>query len=236
MSKKNGIPHHIAIILDGNRRWARENKLEVLKGHRAGADNVESLLDQLNKRGIHTVTLWAFSTENWKRDSAQVNGLMALFEEFIERYHDRAMRDKIRVVHIGRKDRIPGSLAEKLTKIEVDTEEFTERIINMAIDYGGRDEVLRGFARAEEAGVEAKDLTEENFNQYLDTTDQPYPEPDVIVRTGGAMRMSGLMIWQGAYAEYFFTEKRLPELRPEDMDEIIDTYMNGRERRFGGGK
>lgn len=229
------IPNHIALILDGNRRWARKNGLEVLKGHRTGAEGVEALLDRLDEHGVKTVTLWVFSTENWKRDSFQVNGLMSLFEEFLDRYRERAMRDQIRVVHLGRKDRLPESLRDKLSTIEEETRHFDRRIINIALDYGGHDEILRAVKRIQDSGVAADSLTEEAFNNYLDTANQPHPYPDIIVRTGGDMRMSGFMPWQSAYSEYYFLNKYLPELKPDDIDTIIDSF-NGRERRFGGGK
>lgn len=231
----NSVPKHIALILDGNRRWARKQGLGVLNGHREAANRVESLLDRLDELGVQTVTLWGFSTENWKRDQMQVQGLMALFEEFIDKYKQKAIKNEIRVIHLGRKDRLPQSLIQKIESIEQETESFSRRVINMALDYGGRDEVLRAVRRIQEQGVLAADLTEENFNNYLDTATNPFPEPDMIVRSGGEMRMSGFMIWQGVYAEYYFIDKFFPELTPDDMDDIVAEYGR-RERRFGGGK
>ena len=231
----SSVPKHIALILDGNRRWARKQGLAALNGHREAANRVESLLDRLDELGVQTVTLWGFSTENWKRDQMQVQGLMSLFEEFIDKYKQKAIKNEIRVIHLGRKDRLPQSLIEKIDSIEQETQSFSRRVINMALDYGGRDEVLRAVRRIQDQGVSAEDLTEENFNQYLDTSSNPSPEPDMIVRSGGEMRMSGFMIWQGIYAEYYFIDKFFPELTPDDMDDIVAEYAR-RERRFGGGK
>lgn len=227
--------NHIALILDGNRRWARKQGLGVINGHKAAAGKVESLLDRLDELGVHTVTLWGFSTENWKRDQLQVQGLMMLFEEFIDTYKQKAIQKESRVIHLGRKDRLPTSLLSKIAAIEKETEHFTRRVINMALDYGGRDEILRAVKRLQEQGVSADTLTEENFNTYLDTSSEPFPEPDMIVRTGGEMRMSGFMAWQAVYAEYYFIDTFFPDLTPDDMDEIVAEYAR-RERRFGGGK
>lgn len=229
------VPKHVALILDGNRRWARKKGLQVILGHRKSAEHVESLLDRLLEHGVNTTTLWVFSTENWKRDKAQVDGIMKLAAEFIERYKERVMRDKVRVIHLGRKDRIPAGVKQKLEEIEHMTKEFTGKYLNIALDYGGRDEIIRGIQKVQKAGIDAHTLTEENFNDYLDTHDQEFPEPDLIVRSGGALRMSGFMAWQGVYAEYAFVDKYFPDITVEDIDQLIENYGD-RERRFGGGK
>ncbi len=227
--------NHIALILDGNRRWARQKGLGAINGHKAAAGRVESLLDRLDELGVHTVTLWGFSTENWSRDQIQVQGLMKLFEDFIDMYKQKAIQKESRVIHLGRKDRLPESLLRKIADIEKETQGFSRRVINMALDYGGRDEIIRAFGRMQEQGVSADTLTEENFNQYLDTSSEPFPEPDMIVRTGGEMRMSGFMAWQGVYAEYYFVDTFFLDLTPAHMDDIVAEYAR-RERRFGGGK
>lgn len=229
------IPNHVALILDGNRRWARSQGLHVLKGHRASAENMEALLERLRDRGVKTTTLWAFSTENWKRDEEQVGGIMKLALEFLLRYRERIMRDEIRLIHLGRKDRLPDDLRNALIDLERDTLHFTRSYLNIAIDYGGRDEILRALSKMKAEGVDLDGLTEENFNDYLDTHDQPYPEPDLIVRPGGAVRLSGFMAWQSVYAEFIFTDKLLPEITPDDIDMFLHEYAE-RERRFGGGK
>jgi undecaprenyl diphosphate synthase len=230
MNEKN--IHHVAMILDGNRRWAKENGLLPIQGHRKGAETVDTLMSHIYGKGVHTITFWVFSTENWQREPSQVKGLLSLFIEWAERYLERALRDKIRIVHIGRRDRIPEKLSTLIVKYEEETKHFQDRLLNIALDYGGRDEVLRAVRRIQEKSVHAEDLSEENFNTYLDTADQPYPDPDIIIRTGGEQRMSGFMIWQSAYAEYFFVQKNLPDMTTKDIDDILEEYKE-RQRRFG---
>jgi len=220
------------MILDGNRRWATSKGKNVLEGHKVGADTVRKLIRHLHKIGVHTVTIWVFSTENWNRDTIQVKGLMMLFEQIAEVYLKEAMEQKSRIVHLGRRDRIPQGLREKIEKYERLTEGYTEHTLNIALDYGGRDEVLRGVRRAIEQGIAPEDIATESFNDFLDTRNQLHPEPDIIIRTGGEHRMSGFLIWQGVYAEYFFPEKFLPEMTTDDLDAILVEY-NNRERRFG---
>lgn len=232
---ETGVPKHVALILDGNRRWARAQGLQVITGHRRSAENIEKLLSRLRDKGVKTTTLWVFSTENWKRDADQIQGIMQLAVEFLTRYRERVMHDQIRVIHLGRKDRIPAELREILTDLEADSRDFTQSYLNIALDYGGRDELLRAIERIQSAGVKSESLSEENLNAYLDTHDQPFPEPDLIVRSGGAHRMSGFMPWQSVYAEFAFTDKLFPDITEQDIDAFLDDYAQ-RERRFGGGK
>lgn len=226
------MPKHIAMILDGNRRWAKKYGKNVLEGHRAGAVNIRNIITYLHKKGVHTITIWIFSTENWHRESLQVRGLMALFQEFAYAYLSEAMKNGARIVHLGRKDRIPSGLRKKFEAFEKKTEHLTDHCLNIAMDYGGRDEVIRAVQHMMAQGVAPKDVTEASFNNFLDTAGQKYPEPDIIIRTGGERRMSGFLIWQGVYAEYFFPEKFLPEMTTDDLDAILDEY-NNRDRRFG---
>ncbi|OGK31544.1 di-trans,poly-cis-decaprenylcistransferase [Candidatus Roizmanbacteria bacterium RIFCSPLOWO2_01_FULL_42_14] len=235
MRGDGNVPKHIALILDGNRRWAKARGLGALSGHRTAAASLESILQRLDECGVETVTLWGFSTENWKRDTLQVKGLMKLIEEFIDKYYPKALEKQIRVVHLGRNDRLPASLLKKLAHIQDSTRHFTRRTLNLALDYGGRDEVLRAIKRLQSQGVSIDTLTEDDFNSFLDTSNVPNPEPDLIIRTGGEQRLSGFMIWQAVYAEYYFEQKLLPDITPADIDRILDNYAV-RERRFGGGK
>jgi undecaprenyl diphosphate synthase len=153
MSEEPTIPQHVALILDGNRRWARQHSLSVITGHKTGADHLEALLERLRDRGVKTTTLWVFSTENWKRDEEQVAGIMKIARDFIIKFRDRVMKDEIRVIHLGRKDRIPEDLRQTIIDIEEDTKNFSRTYLNIALDYGGRDEMLRAVARIQEAGV-----------------------------------------------------------------------------------
>lgn len=235
MADEQKVPQHVAMILDGNRRWARKQGLNVLKGHRTSADNTEGLLIHLREKGVKATTLWVFSTENWKRDEEQVNGIMKLAVEYLEKFKPRLIEDEVQMRHLGRKDRIPEDLRERITALEEETRQFSKSYLNIALDYGGRDEIVRALKRFQDSGKSADEITEENFNQFLDTHDQPYPDPDLIIRTGGALRMSGFMPYQATYAEYAFLDKFFPDVTPDDIDEILANFGH-RERRFGGGK
>lgn len=228
----NIIPHHVGFILDGNRRWSAEHKKISIEGHRKGAYVVEDVINYLRSQGVHTITVWVFSTENWTREKEQVKRLLGLFEEFITRYLNRAFEEQTRVVHLGRKDRLPESLGKKISDLEYSTKKFTNGILNIALDYGGRDEIVRAVQAVIKENLNSEDITEEKFSSYMDTSDQPYSEPDMIIRTGGAKRLSGFMSWQSVYSELFFIDKYLPDVNVDDIEVLLDEYK-GRKRRFG---
>src|SRR3989344_3168636 len=200
------IPNHIAIIPDGNRRWAKKHGLPSLEGHRRGFDVAIKIGRKIRSMGVHTLTMWAFSTENWNRTKEEVNYLMKMYETFIEKNLKEAMKEKIK--------------------------DFNKYVLNIALDYGGRDEIIRTVKKLSTMNHELSTLSEESFNQFLDTANQPYPDPDLIIRTSGEERTSGLMIWQAAYAEYFFLKKNFPELQDEDIEKAVEEYSR-RQRRFG---
>ncbi len=226
------IPNHIAIIPDGNRRWAKKRNLPTLAGHKRGFEVAVKIGRKIRSMGVNTITIWAFSTENWNRTTKEVEYLMKMYEVFVEKNLKEAMREKIRIVHLGRKDRIPKSLLKKLMESEEKTKDFKNYVLNIAIDYGGRDEIIRAISKISNDKFLISNLTEGNFNQFLDTSDQPYPNPDLIIRTSGEQRTSGLMIWQAAYAEYVFLNKHFPDLKDEDIEIAIEEYAR-RQRRFG---
>lgn len=226
------IPNHIAIIPDGNRRWAKERGLPSFEGHKRGFDVAIKIGKKIRSLGIHTLTFWAFSTENWNRSKKEVSYLMKMYEMLIERNLKQALKEKIRIIHLGRKDRISKRLLERIQNSEEKTKNFKNYILNIALDYGGRNEVIRAIKKMRSEKLEMRNLSEENFNQFLDTADQPYPNPDLIIRTSGEQRTSGLMIWQAAYAEYVFLEKHFPDLKDEDIENAIEEYSK-RQRRFG---
>jgi len=228
----SAIPNHIAIIPDGNRRWAKDRGLPSLEGHRRGFDVAVKIGRKIRSLGVHTMTMWAFSTENWNRSIEEVSYLMKMYSIFIERNLKEAMREKIRIIHLGRKDRISKKLLEEIQNSEEKTKNFKNYILNIALDYGGRDEVIRAIKKMENDKRKMQNLTEDNLNKYLDTADQPYPNPDLIIRTSGEQRTSGLMIWQAAYAEYIFLEKHFPDLNEKDIELAIEEYSR-RQRRFG---
>lgn len=221
------IPRHVAIIPDGNRRWARKRGLPVIEGHRKGSETLGELAKVAKELNIHTVSFWAFSTENWDRTRGEVRGLMALFEHaFKKRFHD-LIKNKIHFHHIGRKDRIPASLLQLINETEKKTKQFNTHYFVLGLDYGGRDEILRAIKK-----IEIKNLNEENFSALLDTSGLPYPYPDLVIRTGGEKRTSGFMIWQTAYSEWIFHPKYFPDFTPKDLQNCIREYSK-RQRRFG---
>jgi len=227
------IPNHIAIIPDGNRRWARAKRLPILEGHRKGFNVVLDLARACRDFGVYTLSFWAFSTDNWTRSKEEVSYLMKLYETMIDRVLKEALKDGVKIIHLGRKDRISERLAEKIEKAEVETKDLKKYIFNLALDYGGKDEILRAIRRIQDTGYRIQDLNEENFNDFLDTAGQPYPYPDLLIRTSGEQRTSGLLPWQMAYTEFYFVKKHFPDMTKQDIYEAILDY-NNRERRFGG--
>lgn len=219
------IPNHVAIIPDGNRRWAKERGLPTFEGHRKGFQTLVNIAKKSRELGIKILTVWAFSTENWKRSSGEIDYLMNLYDIMLEKYFKEALKEKIRVIHLGRKDRINKTLKNKIINIEEKTKNFTQHYLCIGLDYGGRDEIIR-------ATKKGSNLSEVNFSQFLDTKDLPYPNPDLIIRTGGEQRLSGFLLWQSQYSELMFIKKYLPDFGPEDFEKCISSFVR-RQRRFG---
>jgi undecaprenyl diphosphate synthase len=226
------VPNHIAIILDGNRRWARARGLPTLAGHKAGFDAGLAIARASRKWGVHTFTVWGFSTENWDRSQKEISYLIKLFWKMVKVVEDEAVKDNIRFVHLGRKDRLPKDLVEYIEKVEEKTKNNKSYVFNVALDYGGHDEILRAVKKLVADKVPAGKIDEKLFASYLDTRDQPYPYVDLFIRTSGEQRTSGLMPWQLNYAEYFWELKNLPDMTPRDLADIILDYSR-RRRRFG---
>lgn len=237
LPKGTKVPNHIAIILDGNRRWAKAHNLPPFEGHRKGAEAVPKILRPCRDFGIHTATIWGFSTENWKRDKAERDYIMKLAGEFIDKYLEEAKKENIKIVHIGRKDRIPKELREKIIQAEEATKNNTRYILNAAFDYGGRDEILRATQKiiqdVKKGKIEASKFTEELYKEYLDTAGQPFPYPDLVIRTSAEQRTSGLMPWQICHAEFYWEPCYFPDYTPEKLRQAIIDYST-RHRRFGG--
>jgi len=242
------IPNHIAVVCDGNRRWAKEKGLPTFQGHFEGFQAARKLVRKAHEMGVHTVTLWVFSTENWNRSKEEVDYLMNLYIRHFDETLKEALENKTRVYHLGRKDRIPVKLKNKILDAEEKTKGFTKNVINIALDYGGHDDILRAIQKAIKdvlAGkIKPEELSEEVgkfngkysmplFKNYLDTKDQPYPYPDLIIRTGGEQRLSGFLSWQLAYSEMYFPEVYLPAFTPEELIKAIEDF-SGRDRRYGG--
>ncbi len=222
------------MILDGNRRWARARGLEPWQGHYYGFKAVEKLAQAARDLGVHTFTVWAFSTENWERPKREIAAIMDLFRKALKEKEKEFHRDKVALVHLGRKDRLPEDIKRELTRIEAETAKYSaNHIFNLAVDYGGRDEILRAVKRIIADGVSPEKIDEKTFEKYLDTYNQPYPGPDLFIRTSGEQRTSGLLPWQMAYTEFYFEEEHLPDFSPAKLKEAILDFSR-RRRRFGG--
>ncbi|KKT54471.1 MAG: Isoprenyl transferase [Candidatus Woesebacteria bacterium GW2011_GWA1_44_23] len=227
------VPDHIAIILDGNRRWARSRGLPTLQGHLAGFEAGLKIAKAARSWGVHTFTVWGLSTENWDRSPKELAYLMKLYWKMVSTIEEEAKKDDIRFVHLGRKDRIPKSLALYIRRIEEKTKNNKSHVFNAAIDYGGHDEILRTTRKIIDAGIKSSELDEKTFASFLDTGDQPYPYVDLFIRTSGEQRTSGFLPWQLNYAEYYWELDHLPDMTPEKLRNIILDFSR-RRRRFGG--
>lgn len=226
------VPNHIAVILDGNGRWARSRGLPTTQGHEQGAKALIEILQASRDLGVHTLTVWGFSTENWKRPPAEVKKIMGLVERIIKQEITTAHKEKIRITHIGRKDRLPSSLKKLIIRAEEETKDYDHYQFNLAFDYGGHDEFLRAIKAIVEEGIPADKITEEVVDNHLDTAGQKYPNPDLFIRTSGELRTSGYLPWQMAYTEFYFEEDHLPDMNTDKLINIILDYSR-RRRRFG---
>ncbi|NTU46458.1 di-trans,poly-cis-decaprenylcistransferase [Candidatus Roizmanbacteria bacterium] len=226
------IPRHIAIIPDGNRRWAREHHLPVSYGHKKGFDVCTQITEKARELGVSVVTLWGFSTENWSRDEEERATLFSLFESGIEQNLKKALKEKTRIIHLGRKDRFSESLQKKIKQAEDETCHFTSFYSCIGLDYGGHDELTRAMQSIIRSGISSSEITPAIVNAHLDTSELPHPYPDLIIRTGNEYRLSGLLPWQSAYSELVFVNKNFPDFSPADLENCIEEYKK-RQRRFG---
>ena len=227
--------NHLAIIMDGNGRWATNRGWARLVGHRKGAERVREIVKAAPDLGIKWLTLYAFSTENWKRSTEEVLGLMAIFARYIEREADRLAKAAVRMRFIGDRSRLDPKLQRMMAGIEARTAGLDRLNLTVAINYGGRDEIVRAVRKIAEAAAQGildpRHVTEAAFAERLDTGG--LPDPDLVVRTSGETRTSNFLPWQAAYSEYEFTETLWPDFGPEELAAIVRRFSN-RERRFGG--
>ncbi|MBM3255819.1 MAG: isoprenyl transferase [Candidatus Omnitrophica bacterium] len=234
MADKKNIPKHIAIIMDGNGRWAREKGLARSAGHRAGIERVKEIVRAASECGVRVVTFFAFSTENWSRPKKEINLLMRYLNNFLERQIKEFDKNNMRLVVIGGAEPIPKKLQEKIKKAQEKTRENSGLTVVLALNYGSRQEIVdaaKGFAlRVLRREAEIDGLTVEGFSDYLYTAG--LPEPDLFIRTSGEMRLSNFLLWQLSYAELFFIKKCWPDFKKADFQEAIKAYQE-RERRFG---
>ncbi len=231
------IPRHIAIIMDGNGRWATKRALPRKAGHKAGAQTLEKISQFAMKLGVKHLTVYAFSTENWKRSDEEVKGIMDLLRNYLDTYIDRAKADEVCVHIIGDIYRLDKDIQEKIIELEHLTKNKTGMILHIALNYGGRDELLRAMKRIgkriEMGEVKAKDIDENLIASSLDTAG--IPDPELLIRTSGEERISNFLLWQIAYSEFSFSEKLWPDFTEDDFKLAIYQYQN-RNRRFGGRK
>lgn len=225
------LPNHIAIVPDGNGRWAERRGLPRLSGHQAGADNTRRMIGYLNEYPIKYVTLYGFSTENWTRPEEEVTGIFNLLKEFIDRYVPEIHDKDIRLRHIGRLNELPEGLQQTIKRGVELTKNNTRMTLSVAFNYGGRAEIIDAVRRILTEGTPAQNINEESFNNYLYT--DGLPNVDLLIRTGDELRLSNFLIWQTAYSEYHFTKVLWPDFGKKDMDRALLSYSQ-RQRRFGG--
>ena len=227
------LPAHLAIIPDGNRRWARSRGLPTFEGHKKGFEVVVEVTRACWEMGIHTVSLWFFSTENWNRSKEEIAYLMKIYDGLIKELLKDAKKYGVKMVHLGRKEKIPEWLAKTAQKAEEETKRARKHILNFCLDYGGHDEILRVTKKMLKEKVDPNKLTKETFGSYLDTKGQLHPYPDLIIRTSSEQRLSGFMSWQNAYSEFYFEQDHFPDFNPAKLKKAILDYSR-RKRRFGG--
>ncbi|MGC9144390.1 polyprenyl diphosphate synthase [Hydrogenobaculum sp.] len=221
------VPKHIAIIMDGNGRWAQEKGKSRFYGHYAGAEVVEPVTLKAKELGVSYITLFAFSTENWKRPKEEIDVLFKLFKEYLIRKEESILKNGIKMKFIGRKDRIPEELLQYMEDIEQKTRENSSITLTLAVDYGGLDDITRAFSKLLK---EKNEVNQEDIKKALDTCF--LPAVDLLIRTGNEKRISNFLLWDIAYAEIFFCEKYWPDFTPEDLCMIVEDFSK-RKRRFG---
>ncbi len=232
--EQENMPKHIAIIMDGNRRWARQRGLDIKLGHREGAKTLEKIVRYANKIGLGYITVYAFSTENWKRTEEEVGALMLLLQNYLEDYSKRADTENIKVNVIGDISALSERMQKSIRNCMERTKNNTGVTFNMALNYGGRDELVKAMKKIAKDVKEEKlaidEITEETISNSLYTAGQP--DPDLLIRTSGELRTSNFLPWQLVYSEFVFVEKNWPDFSEEDLDEAIRIYQT-RNRKFG---
>ena len=230
VSRTGAIPVHVAVIMDGNGRWAKQRRLPRLAGHRAGTENIRRVIEGFASAGVKYLTIYAFSTENWDRPSEEVHGLMDIIQDVIHREAQALHKQGVRLRHLGRLDR----LSPQLKKAVCDAVELTKGndfiTLNVAFDYGGRAEILEAIRALVREGVPPEEIDEATLSSRLYTAG--IPDPDLIIRTGGELRLSNFLLWQSAYSEYYCTPALWPDFNQEELEKALVAYSQ-RTRRFG---
>ncbi|MFV0314133.1 MAG: isoprenyl transferase [Anaerotignum sp.] len=229
------LPKHVAIIMDGNGRWATKRSLPRKAGHKAGAEALERIITEANNMGIKHLTVYAFSTENWKRSDEEVTAIMDLLRQYLKNYFKRFLKDSIKIRIIGEITRLDEDIQEQIKDIEKKSEDKDGMTVHIAINYGGRDELRRGITKIAQqvasGNLSPENISEDIIESYLDTAG--VPDPELLIRTSGEERISNFLLWQVAYSEFYFTDVLWPDFGKKDLEEAIYYYQN-RERRFGG--
>ncbi|WP_446008142.1 isoprenyl transferase [Candidatus Electrothrix sp.] len=228
------LPRHVAIIMDGNGRWAQQRRRPRLFGHKAGADSVREAVETARKIGIRHLTLYAFSTENWQRPSLEVKGLMGLLKNYLQSELDTMKENGIRLECFGQKDRLPDDVRNMLDSVIAATKDSSQLCLNLCLSYGSRAEMIRAVQeisrKCAEGELKSEDIDDQLFSDHLYSTGQP--DPDLLIRTSGEQRLSNFLLWQLSYAELYFTEIPWPEFRRDQFLAALEEYA-GRQRRFG---
>ena len=231
------VPNHIAIILDGNGRWAKAKGMPRGYGHIKGCANLEDICDDIKDLGVKYLTVYAFSTENWKRSREEVEGLMKLFRSYLKKSMKSAEKNHMRVKIIGDPSAFAPDIQDKIRELEEFSKDYDELYFQIALNYGSRDEIIRGVRKLAQDVADGKcdpaEIDEPFFESYLDTAG--VPDPDLLIRTSGEQRLSNFLMWQLAYTEFYFTDVPWPDFHKEDLIKAIEKY-NSRDRRFGGVK
>ena len=231
------IPNHIAIILDGNGRWAKAKGMPRSYGHIKGCANLETICDDMKELGVKYLTVYAFSTENWKRSREEVEGLMKLFRNYLKKCIKISEKNKMKVKIIGDVTAFDEDIQQKIRDLEEFSKDYTELHFQIALNYGSRDEIVRGMRRMAEDAAQGRlrpeEIEEKTIGNYLDTAG--IPDPDLMIRTSGEQRLSNFLLWQLAYTEFYFTDVPWPDFNKAELLRAIDTY-NHRDRRYGGVK
>lgn len=231
------VPNHVAIILDGNGRWAKAKGMPRSYGHVKGCANLETICDDMKELGIKYLTVYAFSTENWKRSREEVEGLMKLFRNYLKKCIKISEKNKMKVKVIGDITAFDDDIQKKIMELEEFSKDYDELHFQIALNYGSRDEILRGVRKLAQDAVDGKvkpaEIDEEIFENYLDTAG--IPDPDLMIRTSGELRLSNYLLWQMAYTEFYFTDVAWPDFHKPELIKAIEKY-NERDRRYGGVK
>jgi len=227
------LPKHIAIIMDGNRRWAKKHNLPIKMGHKNGAESLRKIVDYSIKLGIEYITVYAFSTENWKRSEDEVNDLMGLLREYLDKIEKDNEDKNVKIKILGDINRLDSDIREKIIKLEEKTKNNTGLVFNIALNYGGRDEIIHAVLDITKdlMNNNIQEINEEIFSRYLYAG--AIPDPDIILRTAGEKRLSNFLLWQCAYSEFIYTDVLWPDFSEKDLDGAIAEF-NGRKRNFGG--